>query len=98
MTVYVDDMRARYRRYIMCHMIADTDQELRAMADKLGLNQNWHQGDHFDITLKKRMLAIRYGAVGITWRQAGAMCARRRKTGELGDPETAVEWLKGQVK
>ena len=33
----------------MCHMLADTDAELRDMADRIGMQQRWHQGDHFDI-------------------------------------------------
>jgi hypothetical protein len=32
MTVYVDDMRARYGRLILCHMLASSDAELHDMA------------------------------------------------------------------
>lgn len=32
MTVFVDDMRAKFGPCLMCHMIADTDAELHAMA------------------------------------------------------------------
>jgi hypothetical protein len=91
MTVYVDDMRARFGRMIMCHMIADTDAELRAMADAIGVAQKWHQGDHFDIALSKRAAAIAKGAVPITWRQAGAMAYFARRSEPMGDPGTAVE-------
>lgn len=70
MTVYVDDMRMPYGRMIMCHMLADTDEELRAMARRIGVNQRWHQRDHFDICMKKRALAVAAGAVEITRRQA----------------------------
>ena len=35
MAVYIDDMNAKYGRMTMCHMIADTDEELRKMALRL---------------------------------------------------------------
>jgi hypothetical protein len=91
MTVYVDSMRARFRRMIMCHMIADTEEELHAMADRIGIARRWYQGDHYDICLEKRALAVKAGAVEITQRQLGAMVLNRRAGGELGAPETAEE-------
>jgi hypothetical protein len=98
MAVYVDDMRAQFGRMVMCHMIADTDDELHAMAAQIGVARKWHQAppkhdSHYDIALSKRSLAIAAGAVQITWRQASAMCFRRRVTGELGSPENAVKWM-----
>lgn len=99
MPVYVDDMRANYGRLVLCHMLADSDQELHEMADKIGVNRKWWQspektsGSHYDIALSKKALAIQYGAIEITWRQAGAMNSRRRATGKLGKPEDAEEWL-----
>lgn len=98
MTVYVDDMKAAYGRLIMCHMIASSDEELRAMATKIGVAQRWHQGDHFDICLTKRALAVAAGAVEITQRQCGAMVMRRRATGDLGAPETAEDWLRDRIR
>lgn len=89
MSVYVDNMRAKFGRLIMCHMVADTDGELHAMADKIGVDRKWHQGDHYDIALSKRSLAVAAGAVEITLRQCGLMCANRKRIGTLGDPETA---------
>lgn len=94
MTVYVDDMEVQHLRYKMCHMIASSDQELRAMAERIGVTQRYHQGDHFDIAKVKRGLAVAAGAVEITQRQCAAMRARQRATGELGSPETAVAWLR----
>lgn len=99
MTVYVDNMQAKYGRMIMCHMLADTDAELHAMADRIGVARRWWQspdktsGSHYDIALTKRALAVEAGAVEITLRQAGAMNSRRRVTGELGNPADAWEWL-----
>ena len=96
MTVYVDDMRAPFGRLIMCHMIADTLAELHAMADRISVARRWFQntvsGPHYDIALSKRALAVRYGAREITLRECACMSARRRATGELGAPETAVAW------
>ena len=89
MTVYVDDMRAPYGRMIMCHMIADGDDELHAMADAIGVARRWHQGDHYDICLTKRALAVKRGAREITWRQAAFMRLAQRKTGRLPTPEDA---------
>lgn len=99
MTVYVDDMRASYGRMKMCHMLADTDEELHVMADFIGVQRKWWQspehtsGSHYDIALSKRALAVLCGAVEITWRQAGAMNSRRRASGRLGPPEDAIRWL-----
>jgi hypothetical protein len=98
MAVYVDDMQAQYGRMKMCHMIGETDAELHAMAARIGVARKWHQKpgtprSHYDICLSKKALALAAGAIPITWKQAGAMTARRRETGELGDPSTAIEWL-----
>lgn len=103
MAVYVDDMRAPYGRLIMCHMLADTDEELHAMADAIGVARRWHQApprhdSHYDIALSKRALALAAGALPITLRQAASMNTRRRVTGELGLPEDAIEWRLARVK
>jgi len=102
MTVYVDDMRAKFGRMVMCHMIADTDAELHAMADRIGVARKWHQAppkhrSHYDIALSKRESAIQAGAVPITWRQCGAMTARRQATGTLVAPCDAEEWVRNRA-
>jgi hypothetical protein len=100
-TVYVDDMRADFGRMVMCHMLADTDEELHLMAARIGVARKWWQspektsGSHYDIALSKRALALAAGARSITLKQAAAMNARRRVTGQLGVPADAWEWLKG---
>lgn len=94
MTVYVDDMRAGFGRMTMCHMIADTDDELLLMVDRIGVARRWLQYPgthkvHFDIALSKRVLAVRAGAVEITWRQCGYMSRARRAWGVLPGPDSA---------
>lgn len=43
MAIYVDDMKAGYGRMVMCHMLADSEDELHAMADRIGVARRWHQ-------------------------------------------------------
>lgn len=89
MTVYVDTMRARLRRTIMCHMIADTEEELHAMAERIGVTRNWYQRDHYDIAMSKKKLALAAGARQISLRQLACMVWLRRHGHAMGDPETA---------
>lgn len=98
MAVYVDDMNAPFGRMKMCHLIADSVEELHAMADTIGVARKWYQAppkhsSHYDIALTKKALALAAGAFPITWRQAGAMNARRRVTGQLGSPDDCIAWL-----
>lgn len=79
MTVYVDNMRAPYRRMIMCHMIADTDEELHAMAQRIGVARKWYQGDHYDVCLQMRARAVEFGAHEITQMQLGRMVINKRR-------------------
>ncbi|WP_447751700.1 DUF4031 domain-containing protein [Pseudomonas nicosulfuronedens] len=84
MPVYVDDMRAPFGRLIMCHMVADTEEELLAMADKIGVARRWHQypgadKSHFDICLSKRALAVAAGAVEIEGRQTVELVRQKRQ-------------------
>lgn len=82
MAVYVDNMKAPYRGMIMCHMIADTTQELLDMVNKIGVNPKWIQdkgeySEHFDISLEKRKLAVQHGAIEITMREFAKKCNER---------------------
>jgi hypothetical protein len=83
MSVYVDNMQARFGRMVMCHMIADSRQELMAMAAKIGVNRKWIQAlgtyhEHFDICQTKRALAVQHGAIELTQMELGRKLAARR--------------------
>lgn len=71
MSVYVDDAQNEFGRMKMCHMLADTTDELLAMADRLGVARKWIQfpgtyREHFDIAMSKRRLALQHGAQPVT--------------------------------
>ena len=69
MPVYVDDMEADFGRMKMCHMWADTLDELLEMAVTIGVQRKWLQQPpkaswvHFDIAKSKKALAIKAGAI-----------------------------------
>lgn len=76
MAVYVDTMQASFGRMKMCHMWADTREELFDMARKIGVQLKWFQRpdgacefgmraswEHFDIAMSKRKLAVQNGAI-----------------------------------
>ena len=69
MPVYVDEPEYPYGRMMMCHMIADTLDELHAMADRIGVARRWFQNKgrhpHYDICKSKRALAVNAGAIEI---------------------------------
>lgn len=102
MPVYVDNMHTvamgRLGRMKMSHMIADTRQELDAMADAIGVQSRWIQypgtwKEHYDVAMAARAKAVAAGAIEIDMRIAAMMNRRRRATGELGTPETAQAWF-----
>jgi len=82
-SVYVDDMKRRYGRMFMCHMIADSTAELHAMADRIGVARRWLQKagtprEHYDVCLAMRAVAIEYGAIPITQRELAVKTRARR--------------------
>ncbi|WP_297813712.1 DUF4031 domain-containing protein [uncultured Methylophaga sp.] len=82
MSVYVDASIYQYRRMVMCHMLADTEDELHAMADKIGIQRKWFQAKastpHYDICKAKRDLAVQHGAVEVDRRQLVTIIRRLR--------------------
>lgn len=65
--VYVDSAFIPFRRMKMCHMIADTLEELHGMAEAVGMRREWFQVNasfpHYDIAKSRRKRAIELGAV-----------------------------------
>jgi hypothetical protein len=70
MAVYVDDAVHLWRGQRWAHLMADTLDELHAMADRLGIPrrafQNKTSGAHYDVTADLRAGAIALGAVAIS--------------------------------
>lgn len=77
MSVYVDklrrcQLRGRWKWSEACHLVADTEDELHAFAQRLGCKREWAQRTrlvHYDLTKPKRAKAVRYGAIEITDKQ-----------------------------
>lgn len=83
MAVYVDNAMLPLGRMIMCHMIADTHEELMEMARRIGVEHRHlqkagtHQ-EHFDVCLRMRARAVWFGATEITQKELGAKLLERK--------------------
>jgi len=70
MSVYVDDAVHAWRGQRWAHLMADTLDELHAMAQRLGMPrrafQNKTSGAHYDVTTELREQAIALGAIAIS--------------------------------
>jgi hypothetical protein len=90
MSVYVDTMRAPLGRMKMCHMIADSREELYRMAMLIGVGRRHAQAvgtyrEHFDVCLTKRKKAIAFGAIEVGQKELAKMLIERRKSLGGGD-------------
>lgn len=85
--VYVDDYRAAFGRMRMSHMVADTDEELEAMARALELKRSWKQSPqrhpHYDVCESKRRRAIQMGARAVGCRELALLVKSREKSFEI---------------
>lgn len=83
MTVYVDELRTvpwpDGRTIQSCHMTADDDRQLEAVARQMGLLPGWRHDDHYDLTENKRRTALAYGAVETTERELVKLRKRLRE-------------------
>ena len=91
MAVYVDKEANRFGRMIMCHMLADTLDELHAMAARLGLRRSWFQPKstpHYDLSKTKRALAIQLGAIEIEREKTVELIRAWRE--KIRNPQSAI--------
>lgn len=57
--------------HMWCHMFADTDEELHALAARIGMRREWHQPrpphrlSHYDLTPGRRKRAVALGALEV---------------------------------
>jgi Protein of unknown function (DUF4031) len=92
-TVYVDNVRipatVGRRHAHWSHLTADTQDELHAFAELLGLRRAWFQrgksyagrppvGWHYDVTDDMRLQALALGAQPVTMRDLAAILSARR--------------------
>ena len=95
MTVYVDDAVTLWRGRRWAHLMADTLDELHAMAERLGVPrrafQDKRSGAHYDIDSTMRETALRLGAEPVSRLQdrkrmrAIIANARRQWSGYVAD-------------
>jgi hypothetical protein len=76
MSVYVDQLYDYgWRLGASCQMIADSLDELHALANRVGLRRSWFQAPpkasfpHYDLTESRRTKAIALGAVSLSRRE-----------------------------
>jgi Protein of unknown function (DUF4031) len=83
---YVDTVRSypgsglRFTEF--CHLLADTPDELHAMADALGIPRRFYQDHpwrwHHDLPSHLRPRAVELGAREVTMHEVGALLRTRR--------------------
>ena len=84
MAVYVDGLHYPGHGRRWCHLVADSPEELDAMAELLGLRPEWkeHPGtprEHFDLPEPHRALAVANGAVPVSRRELAGLLRRKRE-------------------
>ena len=89
MAVYVDPIREHPPFHdgwtLWCHMIADSEEELHAMAAEIGMRRDWYQGDHYDLRPDGRTRALALGAIEMPTRDmARRVCAARKAKRKVG--------------
>lgn len=93
MNVFIDNMtpcrtNRKWRWRESCHLFADDISELHSFATSIGVKREWYQPypilPHYDLTRKRRDIAIRSGAEPVGASNLVAMMT----AANLGDPHT----------
>lgn len=65
-----------------CHLFADEAdcEELHAFARRLGMRREWFQGDHYDLVLSRRNMAVAFGAKQVAREEAVAIWRAQEKS------------------
>ena len=88
MAVYVDPLlpclTSKAWRYThSSHLIGDTEEELIAFAERIGLKAEWIQRGtsitHFDLNSSKRQQAVEAGAIEIDIKEMGKRIQKHRQ-------------------
>ena len=109
MGCYVDALafrgwKLRGHQVASCHLIADTLDELHAMALAVGMRRAWFQAPpkastpHYDLTSSRRAEALKHGAVPLD-RRAFVGKLRELRTGSASrvlEPEVSRGVLEGE--
>jgi hypothetical protein len=91
MTIYVDGLRnwgwkLRGHKVASCHMFcSDVDlEELHAFAERIGMRREWFQPHrvtpHYDLTARRRAMAVALGAIEVDRRTASGIWRARRES------------------
>lgn len=70
----------------MSHMLADTEEELHAMASKIGMKRKWFQNKstpHYDVCQATKAKALAAGALEIDRRQTADLIKKLRAERQL---------------
>jgi chromosome condensin MukBEF complex kleisin-like MukF subunit len=86
MACYVDSVRsypeAGLRFTEFCHLLADTREELHALADELGIPRRFFQDHpwrwHYDVPRHLRDRAVELGAVEVDMHRVGTLLRARK--------------------
>jgi hypothetical protein len=78
LAVYIDPLTAYgHKRKRYSHMVADSEEELHAFAERMKLGRHWfHNSDHYDVSEDFYERAIAMGAILVTTR---ALVALKKK-------------------